>query len=108
MSLAEYQWRIEPNHLYSVRKLNSLQSEQQIVPNIMVNGRVNIYGLNGDHIPTVIDELCLPLVNHNVSGFAAFEIIPNFIYCKGEAVEIILSGIEVIKDLGELKEFDND
>ena len=48
MSLQQYQWRIKPNRLYVVRKLNSLVSNQQIEPNIMVNGKVNIYGLNSD------------------------------------------------------------
>ena len=103
MSLQQYQWKIKPNHLYIVRKLNSLVSNQQIEPNIMVNGKVNVYGLNSDVKTTLIDEMCLPVVNHNVSGFAAFEIIPTYLYCRGEAVEIILTGIEVLEDLGELQ-----
>lgn len=103
MSLQQYQWRIKPNRLYVVRKLNSLVSNQQIEPNIMVNGKVNIYGLNSDEKPTLIDEMCLPIVNHNVSGFASFEIIPTYLYCRGNAEDIILTGIEVLEDLGELK-----
>lgn len=103
MNLQQYQTRILPNRLYVVRKLNSLVSNQQIEPNIMVNGKVNIYGLNSETIPTLIDEMCLPVVNHNVSGFAAFEVIPTFLYCRGEATDIILSGIEVLEDLGELQ-----
>lgn len=101
--LEQYQVRILPNRLYRVRKLNSLISNQQIEPNIMVNGKVNIYGLNSDVAPTLIDEMCLPVVNHNVSGFASFEVIPNYIYCRGEAVDIILSGIQVLEDLGNLQ-----
>ena len=45
----------------------------------------------------------LPPVNRNVSGFAAFEIIPCYLYCQGQAEDIILSGIEVLADLGELE-----
>lgn len=104
MALLKYQYRIEPNHLYIVGKLSDNISDFQIQPNIMVNGKVNIYGLNSDTIPTHIDELCLPVVNHNVSGFAAFEIIPRFLYCRGEAEEIILTGIQPLQDLGELQE----
>lgn len=103
MGLQQYQWRIQPNRLYVVRKLNSLVSNQQIEPNIMVNGKVNIYGLNSDERPTLIDEMCLPVVNHNVSGFASFEIIPTYLYCRGQATDIILTGIEVLEDLGELQ-----
>ena len=73
MALLKYQWRIQPNRLYAVRKMNSLTSDEQIQPNIMVNGKVNIYGLNSDEAPTLIDEMCLPVVNHNVSGFAALK-----------------------------------
>ena len=42
MALLKYQWRIQPNRLYAVRKMNSLTSDEQIQPNIMVNGKVNI------------------------------------------------------------------
>lgn len=101
--LEQYQFRIVPNRLYRVRKLNSLVANQQIEPNIMVNGKVNIYGLNADIAPTLIDEMCLPVVNHNVSGFASFEVIPSYIYCRGEATDIILTGIEVLEDLGNLQ-----
>lgn len=101
--LEQYQFRIVPNRLYRVRKLNSLVANQQIEPNIMVNGKVNIYGLNADKAPTLIDEMCLPVVNHNVSGFASFEVIPSYIYCRGEATDIILTGIEVLEDLGILQ-----
>ena len=103
MALLKYQWRIQPNRLYAVRKMNSITSDEQIQPNIMVNGKVNIYGLNSDEAPTLIDEMCLPVVNHNVSGFAAFEMIPMYIYCRGEATDIILTGIQPIHDFGPLE-----
>ena len=103
MGLQQYQWRVKPNRLYSVRKLNSLLSNQQLEPNIMVNGKVNIYGLNSEVRPNLLNEMFLPPVNRNVSGFAAFEIIPCYLYCQGQAEDIILSGIEVLADLGELE-----
>lgn len=105
MALQQYQWQIKPNRLYIVRKMNGLISDEQIQPNIMINGCVDVYGLNSaDEIPTIIDELCLPPVNHNISGFATFEVIPTYLYCRGEALEIILTGIQPLKDLGPLKD----
>lgn len=105
MALQQYQWEIKPNRLYIVRKMNGLISDEQIQPNIMINGCVDVYGLNSpDKIPTIIDELCLPPVNHNISGFATFEIIPTYLYCRGEALEIILTGIQPLKDLGPLRD----
>lgn len=105
MALQQYQWQIKPNRLYIVRKMNGLISDEQIQPNIMINGCVDVYGLNSaDEIPTIIDELCLPPVNHNISGFATFEVIPTYLYCRGEALEIILTGIQPLKDLGPLRD----
>lgn len=105
MALQQYQWQIKPNRLYIVRKMNGLISDEQIQPNIMINGCVDVYGLNSaDEIPTIIDELCLPPVNHNISGFATFEVIPTYLYCRGEALEIILTGIQPLKDLGTLRD----
>ena len=105
MALQQYQWQIKPNRLYIVRKMNGLISDEQIQPNIMINGCVDVYGLNSaDAIPTIIDELCLPPVNHNISGFATFEVIPTYLYCRGEALEIILTGIQPLKDLGPLRD----
>lgn len=100
MQLEQYQWRIEANKLYRVRKLNSLMSHQQVEPNIMVKGIVNVYGLNSDNAPQSLDEMILPKVNQNVEGFATFGIIPSYLYCEGEAEDIILSGVEVLQDLG--------
>ena len=105
MAIQQYQWQIKPNRLYIVRKMNGLISDEQIQPNIMINGCVDVYGLNSaDEIPTIIDELCLPPVNHNISGFATFEVIPTYLYCRGEALEIILTGIQPLKDLGPLRD----
>jgi hypothetical protein len=105
MAFQQYQWQIKPNRLYIVRKMNGLISDEQIQPNIMINGCVDVYGLNSaDEIPTIIDELCLPPVNHNISGFATFEVIPTYLYCRGEALEIILTGIQPLKDLGPLRD----
>ena len=105
MALQQYQWQIKPNRLYIVRKMNGLISDEQIQPNIMINGCVDVYGLNSaDEIPTIIDELCLPPVNHNISGFATFEVIPTYLYCRGEALEIILTRIQPLKDLGPLRD----
>ena len=105
MALRKYQFQIKPNRLYIVKKMDTVVANEQIQPNIMVNGCVDIYGLNtADAIPTIIDELCLPPVNHNVSGFATFECIPTYLYCRGEALEIILSGIQPLKDLGPLRD----
>jgi hypothetical protein len=105
MALQQYQWQIKPNRLYIVRKMNGLISDEQMQPNIMINGCVDVYGLNSaDEIPTIIDELCLPPVNHNISGFATFEVIPTYLYCRGEALEIILTGIQPLKDLGPLRD----
>ena len=105
MALQQYQWQIKPNRLYIVRKMNGLISDEQIQPNIMINGCVDVYGINSaDEIPTIIDELCLPPVNHNISGFATFEVIPTYLYCRGEALEIILTGIQPLKDLGPLRD----
>ena len=100
MQLEQYQWRIEANKLYRVRKLNSLLSHQQNEPNIMIKGTVNIWGVNTDVIPSSLDDMILPEVNKNVNGFATFALIPSYLYCEGEATDIILSGIEVLQEIG--------
>ena len=100
MQLEQYQWRIKPNQLYRVRKLNSLLSHQQNEPNIMVKGTVNIWGVNTDVTPTSLNDMILPLINKNINGFATFAMIPSYLYCEGDAEDIILSGIEVLEELG--------
>jgi hypothetical protein len=103
MALQKYQFNIEPNHLYRIRILASTLSLQQVEPNIMVKGTVDIYGVNSSDAPSSLNDMIIPDSNKQVTGFARFSIIPTFIYCKGDATEIILSGIEILEDYGSLE-----
>ena len=106
IGLEQYQWRMRPNKLYKVRKLNSLLSNQQVEPNIMIKGCVaDIYGLNSSEYPKNIDEMICPECNKGVTGFAAFGILPCYICCHVEGeydeneVSIIISGVEVLQEI---------
>ena len=42
MALRKYQFQIKPNRLYIVKKMDTVVANEQIQPNIMVNGCVDI------------------------------------------------------------------
>ena len=111
IGLEQYQWKIYANKLYKVRKLNSLLSNQQVEPNIMINkGKVNIYGLNSSEVPASVSDMICPECNKGIEGFAAFGILPCYLYCEADGsyetddngnlkIDIILSGIEVLQEI---------
>lgn len=102
IGLEQYQWRMRPNKLYKVRKLNSLLSNQQVEPNIMIKGgKADVYGLNSSDVPTSTDDMICPECNKGIEGFAAFGILPCYLCCKADSedIDIILSGVEVLQEI---------
>jgi len=102
VALQKFQYPIEAGHLYVVTRVTSSLAYGQNQPNIYIKGVVDVYGSNSARVPTSKEEMDLPNINRRVTGINTFEVVPVYLYCDGNAEEIVLTGIEPIKDLGPL------
>lgn len=92
---------IKTNTLYMIAPATNSLQNSQLTPNIcVVGGTVNVYGVNSEETPTSLNDMVLPDNNKTISGFASFEICPTYMYCQGTATSIVLTGINVLQELG--------
>ena len=107
MALEEYQVSIDLDNLYEVKKKGGVSGSEQLNPSIFINvGDVDIYGYNGATEPTSYATMgALQASNTAVGGTIAFDVIPKYIAVKqntGTTTEIVLSGVEIVADLGAI------
>jgi len=89
-------YKVQPMRVPTADRLKSI---------FVDSGSLNIYAYDGATQPAALSNMVLSTTATNIAGESPFEVVPTYLAVAqntGTSTEIILNGIEIISNLGEI------